>query len=143
VSLLLKYSYVSWLKKYDWSLFCTLTFRHVRSVKSGHRLFCGWIASIEACEGATLSWIRMAEYGRLDNRLHFHVLIAGAHRISVETAEALWGKMAGMALVREYDRTQRGLEYTLKSIEDGPDYMLEIGIVKGEHLRQRQKPRPR
>jgi hypothetical protein len=138
MSMAVKLSYVCWLEKYDWKLIGTLTFRKVRSLKTAQKLLCGWIASLEACESAVLGWVRMAEYGRADHRLHFHVVIAGARRVTPEVAEKIWGQMAGIAVVRLYDRKQRGLSYMLKSIEDGPDFLLEIGNLREEHLRRRQ-----
>ena len=141
MSLVLKHNYVMWLRKYHWQWFCTLTFRPGIRHKTGVRLFREWIGVLEADARARLSWVRMAEYGGELGKLHFHVLIAGVRRVPARRAESIWKQLAGTAVIGIYDPQQRGLEYALKSIEDGPDYDFDAEL-RSEH-RQRRPERTR
>ena len=77
--------------------------------------------------------MRMAEHGSEGGKLHFHVLLAGARCITPQNAVELWIKVAGTAVIGLYDKNRRGLEYALKSIEDGPDYDFDASL-HDEHL---------
>jgi hypothetical protein len=141
MSMVVKNQFVLWLQRYDWTWFCTLTFRPGIRRKASDQILRHWMLALEAYEGHNLSWLRMVEHGGVAGKLHFHVLIAGVQRTPTHRAVDLWIKMAGAAVIGPYDPERRGLQYALKSIEDDPDYDFDAALF-GEHIRRRA-PRPR
>jgi hypothetical protein len=136
----LKNSYVQWLAGYDWTWFGTLTLRNGIRRKNADRLFRSWIRDLEEIEGRPLSWARMGEYSQENHRFHFHVLVAGVQRCDPTFAELRWERMAGDALIDIYEPGERGLPYMLKSIEDGPDFDIDMELkdehkLRGDHER--------
>lgn len=143
MGMVLKHEFVQWLRRYEWTWFCTLTFRPGIRRKASDQILRHWIAALEAYDGRSLSWVRLVEYGGVAGKLHFHVLIAGTKRTPTQLATELWIKMAGAAVIGPYDPQRRGLEYALKSIEDDPDYDFDATLL-GQHLRRRTTlPQPR
>lgn len=128
-----KQLYVWWLREYAWIWFCTLTVRSGIRRKAADRLFRRWIAALMASYDVRPSWVRCAEYGTENRMLHFHAMLAGVECVPISAAERLWTRMAGTARIREYDAERRGLEYSLKSIELGPDYDLDAVLLSEHH----------
>jgi hypothetical protein len=122
MSLVIKHEYVTWLQKYDWKLFGTLTLRPGIWRKTANRILMSWVAQLQAAESAPLSWARMGEYSPEHHKYHFHILIAGLQPCNVQSAVALWERMAGFAQISPYDPSRRGLDYALKSIEETTDF---------------------
>jgi hypothetical protein len=138
MALSVKHEYLEWLDQYHWTWFVTLTLREGIRRKSANRLVREWITLLEESEGAVVSWIRMAEFGGELGTLHFHALVAGVHGTTISQAEALWKRMAGRAMISPYDPSRRGLEYTLKSMENSPDYDFDASL-HDQHLRSRMR----
>ena len=129
-----KMDYVSWLSKYYWTLFGTLTLRDGIWRKAANRLFGKWMAQLQAGISEPLSYFRMGEYSKTNHRYHFHFAIASVQHIDVQQATALWNRIAGLAQIGPYDQSRRGIQYALKSMEDtfDPDFDAQL---HDEHLR--------
>lgn len=147
MALELKAAYLAWLEPYRWDWFCTLTLRPRIGRESANRDFKNWISDLEKEGKSQLSWVRVAEFGRFGQRLHFHALIAGVRRVSADYAESLWKRMAGRAEIGEYDGTRNGIGYLLKPLETGPEIDLDADL-SDRHLIERkinrrvQRPAP-
>ena len=112
----------SFIKRYDWNWWCTLTFKGKPPQELAHKVFRRWLHKLNRrtfgnnyykrpTEG--LRWICTAERQRRSS-LHFHVLIAGDPKPAWDTAEKFWNQIAGNAQIAVYDSERGAAYYMLK-----------------------------
>jgi hypothetical protein len=120
-------SYVAWLQKVPWQLFCTFTFAWRVSDPQADAVFKSYISRLECSLRCPITYIRGAEKrfsgcGKPGAPRHFHALLGAACHLNPRPISDAWIDMAGRrengagADVRIYDRSLGGLAYTLKFI---------------------------
>lgn len=66
----------SFLSRWTWELFATLTFRETVGEEHAEATWQAWTRWLEEHAGAPLAWVRADEFTRA-GRLHFHALLGG------------------------------------------------------------------
>jgi hypothetical protein len=151
-------SYVAWLHKVPWQLFCTFTFAWPVSDPQADAVFKSYISRLEASLRCPITYIRGDEKrfsgcGKPGAPRHFHTLLASACQLKPRPISDAWMDMAGRrengagADVRIYDRSLGGLAYTLKFINQaGGDWQLhnlDLFLYTGDSSNIRCKQRRR
>jgi hypothetical protein len=124
------HAYADWLQKYNWTWFCTLTFKGAPPLKRADRLFRVWISEIKQSEGTKkFSWVRVTERGAFGDNIHFHALIGGLRDASKWRWMFRWEELAGEANILYYVPKLGGVQYMLKEARPGCDFDIEIEIA--------------
>jgi len=151
-------SYVTWLRRVPWQLFCTLTFAWPVSDRQASKVFSEFINRIEKGLRGPIAYIRGDEKrysgcGMPGAPRHFHVLMAAHRPLDRHWVCEHWMSLAGCrangagADARIYDASLPGLAYVLKFINepDGDwdfrnlDLFLPTDIQRRANHRQRRR----
>lgn len=120
--------YATWLSKFSWNWFGTLTFRnHKLPFWRANRIFQDWIFEIEMGAGTgSFRWFRVTERGAYGDNLHFHILVGGLRDASKWPWTVLWNEMAGDALITYYFRSGGATKYIVKTARPGRDFEIDF-----------------
>ena len=122
--------YVEWLERFNWQLFCSLTFRPLFSNNQRRWRIRQWANELgEQLGTKKFSWIAVPESGRTGQDHHYHALIGGLRSCDARARLAWmrrWRKLAGDARIDPYTPNIGGIRYILKSV--GPDDVDDIEI---------------
>jgi hypothetical protein len=130
------HTYVAWLRKVPWQLFCTFTFAWRVSDAQAVRVFKEFVNRLERSVRGPIGFVRGDEKrfsgcGMPGAPRHFHALLAAHRGLKQQVVADLWMSMAGRrengagANVRIYDANLGGLAYVLKFINE-PDGDWEL-----------------
>ena len=113
--------YGTWLSKYPWQLWCTLTFRYAPSSASALRSYRRWLNRSGLWLGGLPYSFVGTEEGRLFGRVHLHALIGVGRcndslQIDREWLWSTWYQSYGRALILPYDRSKGASFYISKYI---------------------------
>jgi hypothetical protein len=123
-------AYATWLDKFDFDWFGTLTFRGYPRRGKAERVFRGWTEELARKRAAhQLFWVRVAEHGAYADNLHFHFLLGGLKFGTDPTDwEDRWCELAGAADIREFDPSKGGIHYLLKTLLPDRDFDIEFDL---------------
>ena len=122
------------LHRFPWRWYCHLTFRQNVSVEHARRTFRFWMHH----RNKEQFGCNYARRGRLGIRHavglewqhrgapHFHALLVECDRLFIKSATDEWQRLAGDALIQEFDRRRGGAFYLAKVY--GPDERGELDL---------------
>lgn len=123
------------LHHYPWTWYCHLTFRGKPSVEKALHTLRFWLhrrnieqfGSHYAKRGrGGIRYVRGLEWqGR--GSPHFHLLVIETSRLFIRTATADWKKLAGDALIQQFDHRRGGAFYVAKVYGPGGRGELDFG----------------
>ncbi len=125
-------AYESWLSRYSWRWFITLTCRGYPSAGKANHLFHQWVDELGEAEGADdFSWVKVLEMGKAGDNAHLHVLVGGLTDWDASVRQrwiGRWDELAGNALIGYYDADRRGIAYMLKTVDLDGDLDIELDL---------------
>ena len=110
------------IRQYDWSWWCHLTFTQPPTWVNADKIFRRWMNKLNRRTfgrnyyrrpNQGLRWLRGVELQQRD-AIHFHVLVAGDPKMHHEEAVRDWVKKAGDAQISVYDPTLGAANYIVK-----------------------------
>ena len=132
-----------WLEGYSWDWFCSLTFRPGLIIFQSPSRLRRWAQDLgSTLGGKDFRWIAIPEMGATRMNFHYHCLVGGLRDSSVNTRKEWmhrWNKLAGDALIDQFNPQSGGIGYFLKNAE--PDDMDEIELHFSSHSKGRTKSR--
>lgn len=138
-------------RDFSWSFFCTLTLKPgCDNKRVGERLFFAWLRSVARAWGVPFSalvWVRRAERGEKNGRLHYHLLLwsrsVPATISSCFKIKYLWKSVAGsISQVRLFEANRDFADYLLKvprAIQHELDGVTGDWSVSGANRYERAK----
>jgi hypothetical protein len=112
-------SWVSFLTRFAWELFATLTFRQDVSSPVVRRLYHDFFAEIQVTFNRPFGWFAAEERGGL-GRLHVHALLIGVDHIQPHEWTRMWYARAGNAQIVRYDPARGATHYCVKQLVSCP-----------------------
>lgn len=91
----------SFLGRWPWELFATLTFREEVGEEHAEATWLAWVEWLEEHAGAPVAWVRADEFTKA-GRLHFHALLGGEWVRLVRRLSAMdaWAALKGAGYAR-------------------------------------------
>jgi hypothetical protein len=126
MELKLKQEYAGRRREHCWTWSGTLGFRSHRRRETAHRIFRDWMALLQAAEAELLDWHCTEETGIDKRQIYLHVLIAGLQGDNVRRANALWRRMAGVAVIGQTDPSEGSPGPALKLVENAVELILTL-----------------
>jgi hypothetical protein len=116
--------YISKLARWCW--WATFTFRIRPSRGYALRKVEQYLQELETAAASPIAWVLVGEHGDLNERLHFHVLIAGVDDLSRDHWEREANRRFGDSEISQYDAELAAPYYIAqKAISESP--VLEFG----------------
>lgn len=125
-------AWATWIDRWKWEWFATLTFSDEVSPKKAHNIWRDWLHELERAAERKVHYIRVTEKQVLrGGNPHYHALLMGVGLLSPSTWACRWREVAGLARIEEYDLELAGNYYISKSL-DSPDsgLILSKGLEK-------------
>ena len=120
----LREAWARWLRSLRWSYVATPTFRRPVSEAAARRAVAQWLAPLGKSVYAAVA----VERGRVEGRVHAHVLLGGlARREGVDVALRLGWGTRGRITIAPYHGRGGAARYLCK---DGPDAVELLGDVR-------------
>lgn len=112
----LKESWSTFLNKFCWDWWVTLTFRDKQTTKSANRKWNKWLRGLEKELDDQVGYFRVTEVGRVANRLHFHALMLNLRGVRRLSWMDEWDLIAGYARIFPYEKTKGANYYLCKYV---------------------------
>lgn len=104
----------TFLQRYPWSHFHTLTFRQISSEEYARREWARWLRRVGEEARVPLFWFYGIEHGEHFGRLHLHALTGNTERLPREVLRDEW--RAGFSRILEYDTRRGAAHYVAKYV---------------------------
>jgi hypothetical protein len=133
--------FTTWLGNFSWQWFCSLTFRPGISQPKARWCLRKWVRGLHSELGtAHFGFVAVPEFGTTRINFHFHVLVIGLRQWRApQRLEWMtnWYKLAGDALITQFNPAAGGIRYVLKTI--GPNEMdsIEFDLVASTSTQSR------
>lgn len=138
-------AWASYLSRFQWDWFVTLTFRESRHPEAADKLFRVWVNEINRSlygkrwrqKGQGVYWVRCIEWQRRDV-IHFHVLMSDTQDLN-ETVRRLssmdrWRDLAGFSKIEKPKQQECVARYCAKYIIKGGE--LDLSSTLRSYARQ-------
>lgn len=103
-----------WLRQYEWTHYCTLTFRFSTSPHAARREFARYIRWLEQRSQHRVDWFNTVERGS-GGHTHIHTLLNVANMTGQEIKRT-W--RSGFTQIRRYNQRKGAPEYTAKQFHN-------------------------
>ena len=125
-------AYGDWLKRYQWDLFGTLTFRGFPSRSQAQNRFKSFISEIRhECGTPKFRYVQVAEKGSGGENLHFHILVGGLKKgchLNIGKWCNKWRQIGGIAAIGKFERKKPGIFYLLKTLLPDEDFDITMQL---------------
>jgi hypothetical protein len=127
------FAWADFLARFEWTWFCTLTFRESVHPEKAAKLFHVWWCMMNQRlygrrwrqKGRCVRWARAIEYQKR-NVLHYHALIGGkgSPRLVAREFEEAWWNLAGICRMSPVESQGAALAYVSKYVSKGGEIDL-------------------
>ena len=119
----------AFLAAFSWRWFGTLTFRMRVSRETAWRTLHAFMSEIQGPADSSLGWFVVEGTGTLFGRIHFHFLVTGTPASDRRDCERMWFRLAGNALIREYNPQSGAAFYCAKHLgTNAPEYYISENL---------------
>ncbi len=112
---LVRATWAEWLQAFEWSHYCTLTFRLPTSVEGARREFQWFVRGLEHRAYNRVEWASVIEISPGD-LIHLHALVGQTDHLTVARVEQAW--RSGITRIRRYDPRRGAARYMTKAINN-------------------------
>lgn len=107
--------------QFDWTHFCTLTFRKPTNIETAAKRFRTWTRRLEQRAQHRINYI-MAPERHQRGTAHVHAILAGLEGFPSSWLAASWVEMEGRIEIEPYDPERGGAFYLTKTIGTSNDW---------------------
>ena len=117
------------LVQFSWNWFGTITFRNRVSREKAWQTCHSFLRGIQNTSNTPVGWFAVEGRGSLNGRLHFHILLAGIPSLETRECERVWFRLAGTAVIVEYENRLGAAHYCAGHIDEpGLEYYFSDNL---------------
>jgi hypothetical protein len=94
-----------------WSWFLHITFRKVPTPETARERIKQLLADLEAEAGQPIGWVIVEARGRMNNRLHYHLLVSGVDGLDIKRWTRITRDRFGQTAIKNYNASHWQEEY--------------------------------